>query len=520
MREVADHINHALLEPLKEYRLTEDIPKLPLEEDQPPEFLVVTEQDVYTRLSRLNPAKAGGPDGIPNWILREYAEFLAYPISVILSASFKEQRLPSIWKLADVTPLPKQKPVKEIKKDLRPISLTPCISKLAEDFVVTEYVKPAVLCMLDPSQFGAIPKSSTTLALLEMFHEWTQGTDGNGSTIRILLFDYKKAFDLIDHSILVRKLCALSIPPSIINWIIDFLLCRSQRIKLTEGCVSEWSTVPSGVPQGTKLGPWLFLIMINDLAISNASLWKYVDDTTASEVVRKGQVSNAQIIADEVAEWSNRNRVKLNIDKCKELRISFAAVSREFPPVVIGGECIKAVSDAKLLGVTISSDLSWNAHITEVIKKAAKRLYFLIQLKRARVSQKDLCLFYVTCVRSVIDYAPPVFHYSLPAYLTHELERVQRRAMRIICPGIEYQHALALVNLPTVAKHHNDICKHTFENICNNSGHKLKELLPPLYDCKYNLRHARTFNLPRCKTNRFKNSFIMASCSLVNAKSE
>ena len=74
--------------------------------------------------------------------------------------------------------------------------------------------------------------------------------------------------------------------------------------------------------------------MINDLAISNASLWKYVDDTTASEVVRKGQVSNAQIIADEVAEWSNRDRVKLNIDKCKELHISFAAVSREFPPVL------------------------------------------------------------------------------------------------------------------------------------------------------------------------------------------
>ena len=77
LREVADHINHALLEPLEEYRLTEDIPKLPLEEDQPPEFLVVTAQDVYTRLSRLNPAKAGGPDGIPNWILRGYAEFLA-----------------------------------------------------------------------------------------------------------------------------------------------------------------------------------------------------------------------------------------------------------------------------------------------------------------------------------------------------------------------------------------------------------------------------------------------------------
>ena len=116
--------------------------------------------------------------------------------------------LPSIWKLADVTPLPKRKPIKEIKKDLRPISLTPCISKLAEDFVVTLlYVKPAVLYMLDPSQFGAIPKSSTTLALLEMLHEWTQGTDGNGATIRpchtaaILSRETKKA--LFYHKILV-----------------------------------------------------------------------------------------------------------------------------------------------------------------------------------------------------------------------------------------------------------------------------------------------------------------------------
>ena len=109
------------------------------------------------------------------------------------------------------------------------------------------------------------------------------------------------------------------------------------------------------------------------------------------------------------------------------------------------------VKDAKLLGVTISGDLTWNAHITEVTKKAAKRLYFLVQLKRALVPQKDLRLFYITCVRSVIDYASQVFHNTLPAYLSQELERVQKRAMRIICPGIEYQQALALMSLPTVA---------------------------------------------------------------------
>ena len=93
----------------------------------------------------------------------------------------------------DVIPLPKQKPVKGIKKDLWHISLTPCISKLAEDSVVTKYVKPAVLCMLEPSQFGPIPKLSTTPALLEMLHAWTQGTDGNGATIRTLLFGLSNA---------------------------------------------------------------------------------------------------------------------------------------------------------------------------------------------------------------------------------------------------------------------------------------------------------------------------------------
>ena len=114
-REVADHINCALLEPLEEYRSTEKIPKLPLE-DQSPKYLVVTEYDVYKKLSHLNAAKAGGPDGVPNWILREYAELLAYPVATILNASFKEQKLPRAWKLADVTPLPKTKPVKEIQK--------------------------------------------------------------------------------------------------------------------------------------------------------------------------------------------------------------------------------------------------------------------------------------------------------------------------------------------------------------------------------------------------------------------
>ena len=230
----------------------------------------------------------------------------------------------SMWfihQLADVTPTPKRKPVKDVKKDLRPISRTSCLSKLAEDLVVTNYVKSAALRVLDDRQYGIVPKSYTTLALLEMIHCWTNATDGNGSSVGTILFDYRKAFDLIDHKILITKLRTLNLPHSIINWTIDFLTNRQQRTKLAEGCVSEWVLVPSGVPQGTKLGPWLFVIIINDLSILDALLWKYVDDTTVSEIVPKGQSSSAQEYVDSVADWSADNRFQFNSDKCTEIRI-------------------------------------------------------------------------------------------------------------------------------------------------------------------------------------------------------
>ena len=219
-KELADLINWAFLEPLEEYRLDLPLSKLPVEEEDSL-FLEVSEASMQSLLANLNPSKASGPDSIPNWLLKEYADFLCHPLTVIFNASFKEQRLPQIWKMADVTPLPKTKPVKELKKDLRPISLTACLSKVAEECVVVDYVKPAAPRVLDPNQYGAVPNPSTTQALIHMVHHWSKETDGNGATVRTVLFDYHKAFDLIDHNILVHKLTKLDLPNIVINWIID-----------------------------------------------------------------------------------------------------------------------------------------------------------------------------------------------------------------------------------------------------------------------------------------------------------
>ena len=383
-------------------------------------------------LANLNQSKASGPDNVPNWLLKEYSDSLAFLITHILNASYREQRLPAIWKMANAPPLPKKKPVLDLKKNLRPISLTPCVSKVAEEFVVEDVVKPAVLDVIHGNQYGPIPKSSTTMALISMLHAWSIGTDGNGTTVRTMLLDYRKAFDFIDHIILIDKLCKLDISRSVVNWIIDFLSDRFQRIKLAEGCFSEWGPVPSGVPQDTKLGPWLFVLMINDLDMKSPLFWIFVDDTTASEVIQKGNASNAQGITDELIEWSRKNRVVLNPDKCKELRISFDRNPEAFDPASIDGNEIEVVNSAKLLGITISDNSTWNAHVNEVVKKASKKLYFLVQLKRARLPPSDLVLFYLSCVRSTADYGVPVFYNALPQYLKNELVRIEKRALSII----------------------------------------------------------------------------------------
>ena len=145
-----------------------------------------------------------------------------------------------MWKIADVIPQPKVKQVTDPKKELRPISLTSTLSKMSD------YIKPAPESLVDPNQFGTISGSSSVLALnISMNYKWLETTDNNGASVRVLLFDYRKAIDLIDHSILVNKMKQVNILNSVINWVIDFLTGRSQRVKLGKDCLSEWGTVQS-----------------------------------------------------------------------------------------------------------------------------------------------------------------------------------------------------------------------------------------------------------------------------------
>ena len=135
-----------------------------------------------------------------------------------------------------------------------------------------------------------------------------------------------------------------------------------------------------------------------------------------------------------------------------------------------------------------------------------------MQLKRAKLPSNDLVLLYTTCVRSILSYAVPVFYYALPKYLQNDLERVQKRALLIIFPGLAYHKAIEVADIQTISDYNESICDKTLKYISNNTSHRLRKLLPALNKNQYTLRRNRRYALPRWRTNRFRNTFIMSSC--------
>ena len=278
--------------------------------------------EVCKKLLLTKSSKAHGPDNVPCRVLKAFAYELATPIATIFNASLNNGIVPRIWKESNITPIPKIKlPMSE--GDIRPISLTSCLSKTLEDFVVS-WMMDDVRENIDLNQFGCLKGTSSTYCLLDMVHTWITHVDIPSKHLRICFLDFSKAFDRIGYNVLITKLINIGVRRSLIAWIISFLSNRRQRVKLAES-TSHWLPVKAGVPQGTKLGPILFLIMINNLSISSpdTKTWKYVDDVSLSEGLSRDSDSTIQSSLDTISSWSSLNWMKLNAKKCKELRVCF-----------------------------------------------------------------------------------------------------------------------------------------------------------------------------------------------------
>ena len=242
----------------------------------------------------------------------------------------------------------------------------------------------------------------------------------------------------------------------LISWICSFLSGRRQAVKLLNS-ISEWMPVNAGVPQGTKLGPILFLIMINDLAIHSplrSSHWKYVDDVTISEVTSLGEASSLQNGINCISQWPQQNNMNLNPKKCKIMTICPLKTKPVSPMLSINNLPLEAVSSYKVLGLTLCDTLNWNDNTNEIVSKGSKRLNILRVLKRAGVPPVDLVTIYSALVRSVLEYSSVVW----ATYLPHLPQAIQKRALRIVYPDLHYQQALAQANITSLEDRQAHLC--------------------------------------------------------------
>ena len=395
-----------------------------------PVCFIISSETVCKLLSSININKAIGPDAIPSWILRDHALTLAHPISTIFNASIREGYLPAIWRSAIVIPIPKVNPPRNISKDLRPISLTAVLSKQLER-IVGGWMLDSIIDRLDVNQYGGLRGLSTTHALVDMVHTWLLAAEERKAS-HVVLLDYRKAFDHVDHTVLVNKCKSYDLPNFIIRWLCAFLSDRSQRVRLGQE-LSDWVMLKGSVPQGSWLGPLLFIVLIDDLH-PPCTMHKYMDDTTLTTPVQKGSSGSMQSYVNQAVSWSTTNKMIPNVDKTKDMVISFHKQPIVIPPITLEGVEIERVKSVKLLGIIVTDKVTWNENTTYICSKASKRLYHLKQLRRAGLDSVDLLAFYGSVIRPVLEYACPVWHTSLAVADSAKIESIQRRAMRIIEP--------------------------------------------------------------------------------------
>jgi len=500
---LADMINVSLK------RVSDDLQ--PLSEDNEmrsiviPDEYIILPQTVLAKLERIKIYKAPGPDELPNWLLRDYAPWLCEPVCAIFNASVREGIVPPVWKKANVLPLPKVHPPTSIDSDIRPISLTPTLSKILESFV-GRWILDLVDSQLDDHQFGGLKRRSTSHALVDMLHHWNKALD-DGHSVRILFVDYAKAFDHVDHNTVIQKLKAFGVPDFIIRWMSSFLRSRQQRVKLSE-IFSDWITLSGGMPQGSYLGPLIFILLINDLR-SWLHMHKFIDDTTLSEIIPKGSDSDMQRALDAVLEWSHMNYMNINCKKTKEMVLGSFSKAPSVP-LSIASMSVERVPVYKLLGVTVNSALKWDDHVAAIKSKAAKRLWFLKKLKRAGVSVDDLIYYYQAVIRPLLEYASVVWHSSLSKEQTQTLENVQRRALQIILGNTSCDSVCRTLEIALLSDRRREHCESLFRQIARDESHVLHYLLPTKRDSHITdrLRSAKTYPTLHVRTSRFQNSFI------------
>lgn len=389
----------------------------------------IGEADLLYAFRKLKPTNSAGPDGIPCRVFKGWRSSLMIPLLFIFNLSLSTNSFPTIWKTTKVVPIFKKNDSTQVE-NYRPIAVLSAGAKLFE-IILHRYLQGHCGRLLRDHQHGFRTGRSTVTNLISFSSHITTALDGNGQ-IDTVYGDFEKAFDKVNHGLLISKLSRFGVGENLIMLLSSYLQGRSQYVKYG-GALSGAYPTCSGVPQGSNLGPLLFLLYIDDVhtMLASSRLLLFADDLKIYKEIRSlDDCAALQVDLDSLWCWSQRNLLPLSIPKCQVITFSRSRTPIVFP-YTLDGTSLQRVSSVLDLGVTFESGWRFGVHIDKICAKASKALGFVFRFTREFPSSLVLRTLYDSLVRSQLEYASIVWNPTGPTQ-SLRLERVHKKYLRVL----------------------------------------------------------------------------------------
>ena len=428
-----------------------EVPTIGLRTEKIIQPLIISPDAVLKKLLSLDTNKSVGPDNIHPMLLRRLANELKEPLTAILQKSLNEGQLPDDWRNAIISPIHK-KGSKVIASNYRPISLTSIVCKILESFVKEAVIKFLTEeKLISSKQYGFMEGRSTTTQLL-YFMDKCADVISRGDVVDTVYFDFAKAFDTVPHLRLTEKMRCYGLIGQIGTWIKAFITNRCQTVRVNSDYSSP-AHVLSGVPQGSVLGPTLFLMYINDLPENiKSELLLFADDAKLMAPVRCFQDAlSLQNDIDELEKWPTKWLVNFHPDKCHILTLGKFQNIKYAHRYVLNVHNLDHVEEEKDLGITFDSEMTFEKHFAEKIKKA-NQMAGMIRRSFTSLDPKLFKMLFTTFVRPHLEYGQAIWSPHLKKNIK-SIENVQRRATKSVngFKNFSYQERLERLNMPTLA---------------------------------------------------------------------